>query len=126
VILIRQYRHAVKRWLWEIPAGLRHLQEPPRKAAARELREETGYGARYWRLLGSFLSSPGFCEESIRIYLAQALGRRRTLALDEDEFVVPRVFARKDVFKMIRQGKIEDAKTVLGLQLAARFLGWRS
>ena len=75
-LLIRQYRHPVGGLLWEIPAGLRDKPgEPLLATAERELLEETGYRAADWRVLGDFLTSPGFSTERIRIFLARGLTR---------------------------------------------------
>lgn len=74
VLLIRQYRHAVGRLLWELPAGLRDVHgEPTRVTAQRELLEETGHRAGDWRVLVDYFSSPGFTDERLRIFLARDL-----------------------------------------------------
>jgi 8-oxo-dGDP phosphatase len=74
VLLIRQYRHPVRRLLWEIPAGLRDVAgEPPWATARRELLEEAGYRARDWRVLADYYSSPGFSTERLRVFLARDL-----------------------------------------------------
>jgi len=74
VLLIRQYRHPVGHFLWEIPAGLRDVPgEPPHRTGARELREETGYTARTWHVLTDCYSSPGISTERITVYLARGL-----------------------------------------------------
>jgi len=74
ILMIRQYRHAVGRLLWEIPAGLRDVAgEDPWLTAQRELMEETGYRARDWRVLADYYSSPGFSTERLRIFLARGL-----------------------------------------------------
>jgi 8-oxo-dGDP phosphatase len=74
VLLIRQYRHPVRRLLWEIPAGLRDVSgEPAWGTARRELLEEAGYRARDWRLLADYYTSPGFSTERLRVFLARDL-----------------------------------------------------
>jgi len=74
VLLIRQYRHPVRRLLWEIPAGLRDVSgEPPWATARRELLEEAGYRGRDWRVLADYYTSPGFSTERLRVFLARDL-----------------------------------------------------
>jgi 8-oxo-dGDP phosphatase len=74
VLLIRQYRHPVRRLLWEIPAGLRDVSgEPAWATARRELLEEAGYRARDWRVLADYYTSPGFSTERLRVFLARDL-----------------------------------------------------
>jgi 8-oxo-dGTP pyrophosphatase MutT (NUDIX family) len=74
VLLIRQYRHPVRRLLWEIPAGLRDVSgEPAWATAQRELLEEAGYRARDWRMLADYYTSPGFSTERLRVFLARDL-----------------------------------------------------
>jgi 8-oxo-dGDP phosphatase len=74
VLLIRQYRHPVGHFLWEIPAGLRDVPgEPPYRTGERELREETGYTARTWHVLTDCYTSPGISTERVTVYLARGL-----------------------------------------------------
>lgn len=74
VLMIRQYRHAVGRELWELPAGLRDVAgEPTAQTGRRELLEETGYRARDWHVLADYFSSPGIITERLRVFLARGL-----------------------------------------------------
>jgi 8-oxo-dGDP phosphatase len=74
VLMIRQYRHAVGRELWELPAGLRDVAgEPTAQTGRRELLEETGYRARDWHVLADYFSSPGIFTERLRVFLARGL-----------------------------------------------------
>lgn len=120
VVLIRQYRHAAGGFIWELPAGvLKSEDEPPAACAVRELREEVGLRAREWTPLGSVLTTPGFCDERIHLFLARGLddvGHAR----DDDEVIEEaRAVPVDDALAMIRRGEIVDAKTVAGLYLAA-------
>jgi ADP-ribose pyrophosphatase len=85
VLMIRQYRHPVGAYLWELPAGLRDVSgEPPHLTAERELMEETGYRAQDWRVLADFFTSPGASTERLRVFLARGLSQ---VPADEREFV---------------------------------------
>ena len=122
VALVRQYRHPAVRYLLEAPAGTLNDRERPEEGAARELEEELGFTAGKLEKLIEFFVSPGFLEEKMWIYLATDLtetGQR----LDEDEAidVVRLSFSR--ALEMITDGEIEDAKTIIGLMLAAPRFG---
>jgi ADP-ribose pyrophosphatase len=113
VLLVRQYRLPAERNLWELPAGRLDPGEKPLQAAKRELIEETGYRARKWTRLASFFVSPGYVQERMTIFLATDLIEGRATPM-EDERIETRWFTRKELAAMIRGGKIEDAKTMLG------------
>jgi ADP-ribose pyrophosphatase len=114
VLLIRQYRHAARRFLWELVAGRIERGETPRRAAARELIEETGYRARRFRVFLDVFPTPGFLEERMYILLAQELtsGDARP---EVDEKIISRAFTYIELKQMIRRGKLRDAKTIAGL-----------
>jgi ADP-ribose diphosphatase len=114
VLLVRQYRHAARQLLWELPAGTLEPGEPPRHAAQRELAEETGFAARSMKLLCSFYPSPGILSEKMHLYEARGLTPRRAEA-DADERIRVRRFTRAELGRMIRSGRIRDAKTLVGL-----------
>jgi ADP-ribose pyrophosphatase len=113
VLLVRQYRLPAEKYLWELPAGRLDPGEKPLQAAKRELVEETGYRARKWTRMASFFVSPGYVQERMTIYLATNLTEGEATPMD-DERIETRWFSRKELASMIRDGKIEDAKTMLG------------
>ena len=120
VVLIRQYRHAAGGYIWELPAGILHdASEAPAACAARELREETGLSAREWRPLGSIMTTPGFTDERIHLFLARGL-EQGDHTRDHDEVIAEvRMVPLADALAMIRRGEIVDGKTIAGLYLAA-------
>lgn len=122
VALVRQYRHAVVRYLLEIPAGTLASPERPEEGAARELEEELGVTATGLEKLSEFFVSPGFVEEKMWVYLATDL-TETAQRLEEDEMIeIVRVpFTR--ALEMAASGEIEDAKTIIGLTAAAARLG---
>ncbi|HYW47185.1 MAG TPA: NUDIX hydrolase [Bryobacteraceae bacterium] len=122
VLLVRQYRLPAGKDLWELPAGRLDAGEKPLQAARRELIEETGYRARKWTRLASFFVSPGYVQERMTIYLAEDLTAGEATPMD-DERIQTRWFPRKELADMIRKGKIEDAKTMLGFFLFHQLRG---
>lgn len=119
VVMVQQYRHAAGRVLLEIPAGtLDQPGEAPLAAAARELQEETGYTAGNLTKLAAFFTAPGFCTEEITLFLATDL-TPGAVNLMEDEAITLAEVALADVPALIAQGALADAKTLIGLLLAA-------
>lgn len=122
VALVRQYRHPAVRYLLEVPAGTLAKGERPETGAARELKEELGLVAARLEKLSEFFVSPGFCEEKMWIYLATELFEGEQ-ALEEDEILDVVRLPIADALEMITSGEIEDAKTIIGLMLAAPRVG---
>ena len=114
VILIRQYRHAAGRELLEIPAGTLHEGEDPLKCAFRELEEETGYRAAQMTERARFWTTPGFTTEFMYLYEATDLTKTQT-NLDEDEVIEVDIVQRAEALELIDNGRIQDAKSILGL-----------
>jgi ADP-ribose pyrophosphatase len=117
ILLVRQYRLPAEDYMWELPAGKVDDGEKPMQAAKRELAEETGYTARKWTKLVSFFASPGYVQERMTIFLATDLIKGEATPMD-DEQIETRWFKRKEVAQMIRDGKIQDGKTIIGYYLA--------
>ena len=121
VILIRQYRHAVREFIWEIPAGTLDSQESPMDCAKRELIEETGYSAGQWHQLGKITPLPGCSDERIHVFLASDL-KPAAQNLDKDELLSVHRLPFKAALQMILTGEIQDGKTISGLFLASNWL----
>lgn len=111
ILLERQYRHAAKDYLWELPAGRIDPGEPALKAAQRELLEETGYTAAHWRRILKFYASPGFVAETMAVYLATGL-RAGPAQPEEDEVIYKRMVPLPTAVGMVIRGTIRDAKTI--------------
>jgi ADP-ribose pyrophosphatase len=121
VILIRQYRYVIGRWIWELPAGSLEPGEPPVRAARRECQEEIGWRPTRVRKLGAYYPSPGFLDELMIFYACTGLVRpSRPAAIDPDEQIEPRIFTLGQVWQLITAGEIVDMKTVVGLILLQR------
>jgi len=119
VALVRQYRHPAVRYLLEVPAGSLRRGEIPEEGAARELEEELGVVAGRMEKLSEFFVSPGFLEEKMWVYLATEL-TATTQRLEDDEIIEIVRLPMWQALEMIADGEIQDAKTIIGLLLAAR------
>ena len=120
--LVRQYRAPIERVLLEIPAGKLDAPDEDRLLAAkRELHEETGLSAKTWDHLADIVTTPGFSNEKISLYLARDLERGEA-APDEDEFLNVRRFPLDELICRIVRGEIQDSKTIVGLMLAREAL----
>lgn len=115
VVLIRQFRHAVGGFIYEIPAGKLAPGEDPLHCASRELEEEVGYRASTFELLSSIFTAPGFADEVIHVYKATGLTKGRQ-HLDRDEVLDVMEMPLSEAIAKIEDGTIRDGKTIVGLQ----------
>ena len=123
IMILRQYRHAVGGWLWEVPAGkLDRPGEDPLECAKRELAEEAGLAARSWHKLGSIYTTPGFCDEIIHLYLARDLDRV-PMQHEADEVIEVHRMPLDHALAMIPREELRDTKSVSALQATALLLG---
>jgi ADP-ribose diphosphatase len=128
VALVRQWRIATGDALLEIPAGGLDIdadgrKEEPDHAARRELEEETGMRARSWRSLGSFYTAPGFTDELMHLFVATDLEPAHPdtrLGPDEDERLILEWLPWRDAVAAAEDGRIHDAKSIVGLFWLAR------
>lgn len=117
VVLVRQWRYAVDKPLLELPAGkLDHAGENPAECALRELAEETPYTAERVKLLHTFYTAPGFCDEKMYLYQAEGVREGSALENDEDEFTETVLMSREAVKAALQNDEIADAKSLIGLQ----------
>jgi ADP-ribose pyrophosphatase len=124
VVLIRQYRHAVGEFIWEIPAGTLDPEEGHGTCAHRELEEETGYRAERMEKIGEIVPVPGYSNEKIHVYLATGLSKGES-SLDHDEYLSVHRLDFDKAVEMIEHGEICDAKTIFGLLKAKMTLSKR-
>jgi 8-oxo-dGDP phosphatase len=120
IAMVYQYRHPLRRRLWELPAGLLDTQgENPAETAARELKEETGLAADNWRVLIEVASSPGFSDESVRTYLATGLSDvGRPEGKDEEADLTLHWFSLDQAVQMVMSGEIVNATAAAGVLAA--------
>jgi ADP-ribose pyrophosphatase len=119
ILLVRQYRLPARDYLWELPAGRVDEGEKPLAAAKRELKEETGFQAKRWTKLVSFFASPGYVAERMTLFVARDLTAGDAEPM-EDERIQIGWFKLKEADEMIREGRIQDAKTIIGVSLWRR------
>ncbi|MBM3807008.1 MAG: NUDIX hydrolase [Acidimicrobiia bacterium] len=120
IILVRQYRYTIDRWIWELPAGTLKPGEAPDAAAARECEEEIGLAPGRVTRLGGYYPTPGFCDEIMTYYRCEALQpppADSTAKADDDEDIEPRVFSLDEARALVQSGEIVDLKTLAGLTL---------
>ncbi len=121
IVLIRQYRPVIQRWIWELPAGSLDAGEAPGTAVVRECEEEIGLTPRRVTRLASWYPTPGFCDEIMHFYLCEDLVTPEgPVAQDEDEQIEPATVSLADLRAMIDDGRVVDMKTVVALSLLTR------
>lgn len=121
IILVKQYRYAIDEWIWELAAGSLDPGEEPTAGAARECQEEIGLVPGAVERLGSFLPTPGYCDEVMNFYkltaLAEPAAGAPAVAKDPDEDLRVRTFSVDNLRQLVRCGEIVDLKTVVGVSL---------
>ncbi|MEX2584151.1 MAG: NUDIX hydrolase [Gemmatimonadota bacterium] len=123
IVLVRQFRYAAGGFLYEVPAGRPdRVGEPWEECARRELQEETGYSAATLRPLTSILTTPGFTDEKIHLFLATDLTAGET-GFDDDEFMECVTLRYSEALELVSSGRISDAKTICTLLVARDLLG---
>lgn len=122
ILMVRQWRVTLAQAILELPAGTRGWQEDWQRCAQRELREETGYRAATLTPLGEAWPAPGYSDEVMRFYLASGL-QPDPLPADADEEISLEPRALDELLDMVRDGRLRDAKSVVGILRAAAHLG---
>jgi ADP-ribose pyrophosphatase len=120
VLLIRQYRYAAERYLYEVPAGRLDPGEAPDACARRELREETGCVAERVEHLITMYTTPGFTDEKIHLFMATGITRGED-EREADEFIETETMPLSRALSLVEQGELQDGKTALALMYAAGF-----
>ena len=117
IVLLRQYRAVIDKYIWELPAGVMKKGESPLKCAKREITEETGYEVKDVKKIGMIYTTPGFCDEVIHVFKARCVSKG-IHERDEDEIIKVRLFNGAEIKEMVKSGRIMDSKTVTSLALA--------
>lgn len=121
IVMIQQYRHATRQYLWELVAGRMEPGEDPKQAAARELAEETGYKAKKLKVFLDVFPTPGFLEERMFLLLASDVVPGKANP-EEDEKIISAVYEPAKLEQMIGRGELHDAKSIAGLLYYFRFM----
>ena len=121
IVMIRQYRHATRQYLWELVAGRKEPEETPKQGAARELLEETGYRAKRLTVFFDMFPTPGFLEERMYLVLAEGL-KAGEAQPEEDEKIEVRAYKVKELTEMMSKGRLKDGKSVAGILYYLTFL----
>ena len=121
LILVKQFRKPIERFLLEIPAGKLEVNEEPRETANRELKEETGYSSNKMEYLMEFYTSAGFSNEKVYLFLATDLVQGEPCP-DSGEFIEVVKISIEDLLKMVDRGEIVDSKTIIGINLADKYI----
>ena len=121
IVMVRQYRHATRQYLWELVAGRKEPEETPKQGAARELLEETGYRAKRFKVFLDVFPTPGFLEERMYLLLAEGLTAGEAQP-EEDEKIEVRAYKLKELKQMIKSGRLRDAKSIAGILYYLTFL----
>jgi ADP-ribose pyrophosphatase len=124
ILVIRQFRYVVGRYLWELVAGHKEKHESFARGARRELQEEAGYTARRWTKMLEIFPTPGLLTERMVLFLARGLKKGQAHP-EEDEKITARVLTLEMAERWIRSGKICDAKSVAGILYYAKFIAHR-
>lgn len=121
MIMVKQYRKAVDKVMLEIPAGILEVNEEPKEAALRELKEETGYEAEVIKYLMEFYTSPGYCDEKIYLFLANGL-KEGAATPEPGEVVIGEKYPIEELTKMVSRGEIVDSKTIIAINIAQNYI----
>ena len=121
ILMIQQYRYAAKQYLWELVAGRMDPGESVKRAAARELREETGYRAKKLSVFLDVFPTPGFLEERMFVLLAEGLTAGEAQP-EDDEKIISRAFTVDELKQMMKTGKLRDAKSIAGILYYSTFI----
>ena len=121
IVMIQQYRHAARQYLWELVAGRIDGGESPKKGGARALMEETGYRAKHWKLFLEIFPTPGFLEEKLYVLLATGLTAGEAQP-EFDEKIISNAYRVNELKQMMRNGELIDAKSIAGILYYLTFL----